>query len=273
MLLERVHIDHATYGIYRPALENHVFRDITISNVTSEPFNRGMDDATTQFGRATIDGLTFMRFPHDRQIPLIQISDNNPTGTAESHFRNVQLLERKDGSRRALVDRGGGARPAPLTAAGVPVYLHDYYGPGRTAKVASTLATNLASEGSAWRKETGLTGADSVATEVQGIQFPQLLEPTDDLAPATIITGAREAGEEVIVTGVSHDNGDIASVTVNGREARITSTSAGVVDWKIALDRTEAGKVIAFASDKAGNVERTPHEVAIGKRRSEVAAR
>ena len=140
VLLEHILIDHATYGIYRPALENHVYRDLTISAVTSEPFNRGMDDASTQFGRLTVDGLTFIGFPHDSQIPLIQMSDNNPTGEAESHFRNVRLLDRKDSSRRALVDRGGGARTAPITEHGVPVYLHDYYGPGRTANIASTAA-------------------------------------------------------------------------------------------------------------------------------------
>jgi hypothetical protein len=120
MLLEHVHIEHATYGIYRPALENHVYRDITIAEVTSEPFNRGMDDASTQTGRLTVDGLTFLRFPNDSHIPLIQMSDNNATGEAESHFRNVNLVDRKDGSRRALVNRGGGARTPQLTERGVP---------------------------------------------------------------------------------------------------------------------------------------------------------
>ncbi|MHA3774322.1 G8 domain-containing protein [Verrucomicrobiota bacterium sgz303538] len=273
MLLERVHIAHATYGIYRPALENHVYRDLTIANVTSEPFNRGMDDASTQFGRLTVDGLTFMRFPYDRHIPLIQISDNNPTGAAESHFRNVRLLERKDGSRRALVDRGGGARTAPITEAGVPVYLHDYYGPGRTAKVASTSATALTNDGHAWRKETPLTGDDSVVTEVTDVPFPQLLNPVDDLAPATIITSARLQDGKVVVTGISHDNGDIAAVVVNGREAKITSLNAGVADWQITLDDTDSGKVVAFAKDKAGNTEQTPDERTVGGTRVRVAGK
>jgi hypothetical protein len=125
MLLDGIRIDHATYGIYRPALENHVYRNITIAHTTSEPFNRGMDDASTQFGTLTVDHLTFEAFPDDRHIPLIQMSDNNPAGTAESHFRNVVLIDRNDKGRRALVDRGGGTRTPPLSEHGVPVFLHD----------------------------------------------------------------------------------------------------------------------------------------------------
>ena len=33
---------------------------------------------------------------------------------------------------------GGGPRPTPKTEKGVPVYLHDWFGPGRHAKVVST---------------------------------------------------------------------------------------------------------------------------------------
>ena len=42
MMLDHVQIAHATYGIYRPALENHFYRDLRITSITSEPFNRGM---------------------------------------------------------------------------------------------------------------------------------------------------------------------------------------------------------------------------------------
>jgi hypothetical protein len=225
-----------------------------------------MDDASTQFGRLTVDGLTFTRFPDNRQIPLIQISDNNPTGEAESHFRNVHLLERKDGSKRALVDRGGGARPTPITAAGVPVYLHDQYGPGRTAKVESSIAANLVSDGTAWKQETPLTGDESVVTEVRDVPFPKLLDPVDDLAPATMITGARLQDGKLNVTGITHDNGDIAEIVVNGQPAEIVSMHAGVADWRISLKHPDAEKVIAFAKDKAGNREQTAHEWVVDSR-------
>ncbi|MEA3207204.1 MAG: hypothetical protein QOE70_261 [Chthoniobacter sp.] len=273
MLLEHVSIDHATYGIYRPALENHVYRDLTIAATTSEPFNRGMDDASTQFGRLTVDGLTFLSFPHDSHVPLIQISDNNPTGQAESHFRNVRLLDRKDRSQRALVNRGGGTRTAPVTEHGVPVYLHDYFGPGRTAKIASTAAADLMGDGTAWRKEPPLTGDESVVAEVSGVPFPKLLDPVDDLAPTTIITHMRMEGGKVMVAGIAHDNGEIAAVSVNGQSAAIVSASAGVVDWKITLEGAPEGKIVASARDSAGNVEQTGHEVAVAGEAAPVAAK
>jgi hypothetical protein len=273
MLLERVHIEHATYGIYRPALENHVYRDLTIAEVTSEPFNRGMDDASTQTGRLTVDGLTFLRFPYDSHIPLIQMSDNNPTGEAESHFRNVRLIDRKDGSRRALVNRGGGSRTPQLTERGVPVFLHDYFGPGRTAKVATTLATDLIKDGSEWRQEAPLTGNESVVTETRDVPFPNLLDPVDDLAPVTFITDTRVREGKIVVTGVSHDNGEIADVIVNDRPATIVSRSAGVVDWSITLGSAPAEKIVASARDKAGNAERVGHEVRLAPGTARVAVK
>jgi hypothetical protein len=273
MLLEHVHIERATYGIYRPALENHVYRDITIAEVSSEPFNRGMDDASTQTGRLTVDGLTFLRFPQDSYIPLIQMSDNNPTGDAESHFRNVRLVDRKDGSRRALVNRGGGARTPQLTERGVPVFLHDYFGPDRTAKVATTLAKDLIGDGTGWRKEAQLTGDESLVTEATGVSFPKLLDPVDDLAPVTFITSVQSKGGKLVVTGVSHDNGEIAGVMVNDQPASILSSSAGVVDWRIALNGTSEDKVFAAARDQAGNVERAGHEVRFDTAAARVAVK
>ena len=65
-------------------------------------------------------------------MPLIQISDDNPTGLAETHMRNVKTVNWTDGSRdKALVNLGGGPRPTPNTEKGVPIFLHDWYGPGK----------------------------------------------------------------------------------------------------------------------------------------------
>ena len=94
-------------------------------------------------------------------MPLIQISDDNPTGTAESHFRNVKVIDNKGAERLALVNLGGGPRPTPKTPKGVPVYLHDWYGPGRDAKVVSTKAKDLLGDGHKYREEVGLTGDES----------------------------------------------------------------------------------------------------------------
>ncbi len=67
----------------------------------------------------------------------------------------------------------------------------------------------------------------------------------------------------LLVHGVSQDNGDIASVTVNGHLAKITSSHAGVADWEIslALDKMSKKRLVAQAMDRARNAEQTGHTV------------
>jgi len=67
----------------------------------------------------------------------------------------------------------------------------------------------------------------------------------------------------LLVKGVSQDNGDIISITVNGRLAELKSSHAGVADWEIMLDAPRDQKLSAHASDKAGNTERTGHQMVI----------
>ncbi len=253
MLLENVRIDRAVYGIYRPAFENQVYRNLVMTRTSSEPFNRGMDDASAQTGRITVDGLTFGDF-NKYGLALIQMSDNNLSGDAESHFRNVTLKD----VQRALVDRGGGAKADPVTAKGVPVYLHDWFGPGRTAKVVATNAPDRDADGLRYGPLLSVTGEESVAAEVSGVEFPELLHPVDDLPPATIILSVQRDGEEYVVRGVSHDNGEIARVKVNDREAEIVTAEYGVADWTARVGAGD-GSVTAFAEDDAGNTERLPH--------------
>ncbi len=61
--------------------------------------------------------------------------------------------------------------------------------------------------------------------------------------------------------GVSHDNGEIATITVNGHPATIIAQHAGVADWTLTLDGPASGHYVAQATDRAGNAELTPHEV------------
>ena len=51
MLIEGLRIHRVAYGIYRPTFDNQVFRNLHLSNAGGEPFNRGMDDASAQYGR------------------------------------------------------------------------------------------------------------------------------------------------------------------------------------------------------------------------------
>ena len=262
LLVEHLHIRDAAYGVYHPNFDRHVYRDILIASTSTEPFNRGHDDDSKQYGTLTVDGLTFEQI-RGSGMPLIQISDDNVGGTAASHFRNVHITNWQGGERqRALVNRGGGPRPKPTTATGVPIYLHDWFGAGRTAKVASTAAQDFGADGLTYRSEKDLTGDESRVAEVKNIPWPELLHPVDDLPPATVILSTRkQADGKLLVRGVTQDNGDVTEVTVNGQRAKILTQHAGVADWEITVPA--AKELLATARDQAGNAERNGHKLAL----------
>lgn len=268
MWIENVSIDHAAYGIYRPRFDNHVYRNLRIAHTDTEPFNRGLDDRSIQHGSITVDGLTFVGL-RNSGIPMVQISANNVTEKAESHFRNVKVLDRKDQGRRALVNLGGGPRLTPETKTGVPVYIHDYYGKGLHAKVVSTRANDWKDDGRDYREDPPLTGDESRVARVKNLSFPELLNPVDDLPPATIITWPREGLEAttqdgtLIVRGTTTDNVATQRVLVNGIE--VEDVDYNFHQWKIRLTQVKPGKLTlnAHGIDEAGNVEKTGHTVTI----------
>ena len=53
----------SAYGVYHPNYDNHVYRNVLISQTDTEPFNRGHDDLSVQYGVLTVDGLTFDGMP------------------------------------------------------------------------------------------------------------------------------------------------------------------------------------------------------------------
>ena len=59
LLVEGMKIWKAAYGVYHPNYDNHVYREMYIGKTNSEPFNRGHDDLSAQYGVLTVDGLTF----------------------------------------------------------------------------------------------------------------------------------------------------------------------------------------------------------------------
>jgi hypothetical protein len=264
LLAERLHIHKAAYGVYHPNYENHLYRDLLISQTNTEPFNRGHDDLSVQYGALVVDGLTFDGC-RSGYMPLIQISDDNPTGSAVTHMRRVKTLNWKDGSKgKALVNLGGGPRPQPKTAKGVPVYLHDWFGAGRHALVVSTRSPEFKSDPQKFRPEPPLTGDESRVAEVRDIPLPKILDPIDDLPPTTVITHvSRPAAGRVLVRGTTADNGAVKRVLINGKEAR--AVAANFAEWEITLDEQPSGEVTlrAHAEDEAGNVEQRPHMVRV----------
>src|SRR5262249_44059759 len=130
--------------------EDQVYRNVHIVHSDDEPFNRGLDDYSKQQGSITVDGLFVEGRRAAPDFPIIQISDDNLSGSAESHFRRVTVTdapgESPDAPIKALVNRGGGPRPTPTTAHGVPIYIHDFFGPGRDAKFVSTAAKDFGAD-------------------------------------------------------------------------------------------------------------------------------
>jgi len=178
VLVDNMQIDRSIYGVYHPNYDHHVYRNLTINGDGSEPFNRGHDDDSIQYGPLAVDGLTFTETRgYQYSIPLIQISDDNPTGHAESHFRDVQVSRQDRANRRPVVDTGGGAHVTPTTVHGVPVYLHDYYGPDRTAKIEATNAKDFAADGQKYRDDSPLTGHEARVSEVHGGVVPAVARP------------------------------------------------------------------------------------------------
>jgi hypothetical protein len=219
-------------------------------------------------GERRVDGLTFTAHRYGG-IPFIQMSDNDPTGEAELHFRNVSVHDPEGKNRRPLVDRGGGSRVAPQTATSVPVYLHDHYGPGRHAKIMSTAAKDFSPQRDQYSELAGVTGPDSRAKEVRDVDFPQLLDPVDDLPPATVITWpapghvARLANGALVVRGFTTDNESTRRVVVNGVAAE--STDFNFHQWQARLPGIKPGKlkITAHAEDEAGNVEAMGHAIEV----------
>lgn len=258
LLVENLHIDHVSYGVYHPNYDNHVYKNVYIGHTNTEPFNRGHDDLSVQYGVLTVDGLTFDGC-RSGGMPLIQISDDNPSGHAVSHFRNVKTPNWSDNSKqKALANLGGGPRPTPKTEKGVPIYLHDHYGPGRHAMVVSMKSGEYKADPTGFRSEPPITGNESRVKEVKDIPFPELLQPVDDLPPTTVITRVVRDGSKAKVFGTTADNGTVTKVTVNGKPAK--ATSPNYATWEIELDNPRGALALtAVAEDAAGNVEKTPH--------------
>ena len=249
------------YGIYHPNFDDHVYRNVVIKETNTEPFNRGHDDDSVQHGVLAVDGLVFEGI-RSGGMPLVQISDDNATGRAESHFRGLKTLNWEQRGRRreaAIVNLGGGPRPQPKTAKGVPIYLHDYYGPGRSALVVSTRSPEYKADPGRFREDPPLTGDESRVAEVASVDFPEPLSPVDDLPPQTVITHIVAQHSGFLVRGTVADNGEVKRVVVNGREARLDNATG---QWRIGVTLTgDNREIAAHSEDAAGNLEQMPHKV------------
>jgi hypothetical protein len=252
-LAENLSFYDEVYGVYHPTYNQQVFRSVRVNHVASEPINRGHDDESFQNGSFTYDGLTIENCRCGRD-PLIQLSCTSDKPGQSGHFRNLKVINST--SPANVVDLGGGPRNNKLEN-GVIYFFHDWPARGQTLKVASVKFPELMKDGK-YQSLPNLTGPDVRAAEVGEAPFPELLHPIDDLPPATIITSVHRDGGSIVVRGISEDNGEIASIEVNAKPARIVSTHAGVSEWEATMDAAGIQQITARATDHAGNVEKLP---------------
>ena len=262
MLIENLRINGATYGIYRAETDHHVYRNTYLGNLSNRAVGfagraDGHGRGGIQPGPFSHDGLTIensrLRFP----FVCMNMTGKKPN--QEAHFRNITIRDAR--SPRNMVD----IQPAEggiggNTNNGVTYYFHDVVNKGSTHKVVGTRFPNLLREGD-FKELKGFTGNHVKTMAVKNVKFPNLLDPVDDLAPATIVMSVQRKGDKLVAKGVSHDNGVIRSVLVNGQKATWTKIQSGVVDWQIVLDAPADGRIRASAIDEAGNVEQLAHVV------------
>jgi hypothetical protein len=282
VLIDGLRMHNTVYGYRAMNCDNHVYRNMTLSGrantafaavsagplPSTEPLHRIIHDGGGTMGgklRLTVDGLTFEEiYGSDADNNwLINIFDIGATAKTV-HFRNVKE-ERVGGSKRALLSVTpvvSAAPRAPLDVA--PVYLHDYYGPGRHARAVWVHSKQRADDGLKYREEKPLTGTHygmgTAVAEVSDVEFPKLLDPLDDLPPTTVITYVgKPTGGKVTVRGTTADNGAVKRVLVNGAEAK--AVVPNFAEWEVVLRDVKPGelKVSAHAEDAAGNVEKRPH--------------
>lgn len=253
-LMDGLTIYHAVYGVYHPDYADHVYRNIYLNTVISEPINRGHDDESIQYGSFTYENLTLENCRIGRD-PLIQLTCTSPKPGQRGDFRNV-IIKNSTSHDSNIVDLGGGPRNDKLEN-GVIYYFHDLPTPGRAMKVVSVHFPQLMNDGE-YKSIPGFTGLDVRAAEVPDPPFPKLLDPIDDLPPATIITSVEKNAGKLRIRGVSEDNGRIAKVCVNDQPCKFVSAHDSVVDWEISIDANNVKVVQARATDAAGNVEKMP---------------
>jgi hypothetical protein len=248
VLVEGLTIIRAVYGIYHPDFNNHVYRRVYIGDTNAEPFNRGHDDENVQYGPFTVDGLVMERC----NGTLIQVSQHSPTGKAAAHFRGVEFKENKP-YQASYVNTTANGQPKDAPADDlIPYVFHDWYGPGRHAKLLTAQMAEKANDGLEYKDGPApFVGKKMKSAEAKDIAFPELLTPVDDLPPATVITSVSKG----VVRGTTADNGTVKRVLVNGVEAKATAPNFS--QWEVTIDA--AGKIEAWAEDAAGNVETNRH--------------
>ncbi len=145
----------------------------------------------------------------------------------------------------------------------ITLYLHDFFGPNRDAKVIP--ANQTRNDGLNYQVRTPVFEEYVKVAEVN-VPFPDhFIKPVDKLGPVTVITYppaetvVRSRNGELLVQGSCVDGNRVLSVTVNGVKA--TALADNFSQWQAKLVNLPAGVITlkTGAMDEFGNHELNPH--------------
>ena len=230
-----------------------MFRDITLTKVPAtiiasrSPKHPAGDSPVA---RATFENVTITDSPGNMGF------GSTPDTPFEVHFKNFTV---KNSGPQGII---GNKERVQQPYKGV-YYFHDYPKQGSVALVAhQDFAAKDA--GREFKQADFLRGEQLRTAELKDVAFPtDVLAPVDDLAPATIITSVERRAGKLLVRGVTHDNGAIRVVTLNGIEAKLQFIQAGLADWEAQVDAPADGLLTARATDQAGNTETPGHRLLV----------
>ena len=269
MLIEDVKIKYAAYGIYRAEHDHHVYRDVHMTGIRTRAVGfsgraDGHGRGGVQHGSFTHENLTLENVRTRTQ--LICMSQTSSKTGVEAHFRNLKL--NKASSKNNIVNMSPGISRDRLQH-GTTFYFHDYPRKGQVTKVVSREYPDLMKDGK-YTPIDDFTGSNVRARIVKRVKFPKLLDPIDDLPPATVITWPAigqphrlNKDGTLTIRGTTTDNMRTKRVIVNGVEAR--SLDYNFHMWEVQLRGLRPGRVqiSAYAVDLAGNRESSPHRMSV----------
>ena len=232
-----------TTAIYHPNYDHHVYRNLSISETDTEPFNRGHDDQSVQYGPLTVDGLTFDGISgYCRQRPP------DPDQRQQPDRRGCLVLPQRPWSSTARTrtaarssNVGGGTRTPPqhpARRADLPARLLRRRAATRrsSAPAPATCWATAASTATSRRSP-----ATSRAWPRSEIDFPTLLDPANDMPPATVITRRQPSGRRLAPgpAGPRSSDQTIRSVRVNGLPA--TPVEPNFAQWEVVVKAASTG--------------------------------
>ncbi len=241
-----------TYGFY--GQDPH---DVRVENITGRDIGNFIVDVYLKpQGLITVDNVIGDGLD---KWPLRITGKKVREKSCDVHLRNVKLTNVEDGYH-GVGSEGGNAKSSP----DLTMYLHDYFGPDRDAKV---IPSNQSRNDGLTYKDMSPVFEDNVKVAEVNVPFPESpIKPIDTLGPATVITypppeiiAPLQSDGSLLVRGTCIDASDIASLTVNG--VQVTPTSENYRQWEVRLKGLGAGEVMltTAATDVFGNKELNPH--------------